>query len=76
MFFRNSWSAEIIDISIVADHNINKGYIHKINAYTTLSQQLCDKLKIKGTKIIPVIATINGLIRCAKKFDAQSRQKQ
>ena len=50
-------SSEIVDIAIVADHNINRGYIHKINAYTTLSQQLHNKLKIKRINIIPVIVT-------------------
>ena len=62
IFFRTNWYAIIIDIAIVDDPNINKGYIHKLNAYKELANQLREKLKLTKIKIVPVIATINGLV--------------
>ena len=62
VFYKTTWYAVIIDIAIVADENINKGYVRKINAYTRLSEALREKMRILRIKIIPVIATINGLI--------------
>ena len=71
VFFRSNWYAIIIDVAIVADHNLNKGYIHKINAYTRLSQHLREKLRITTVKIVPVIASINGLINKQSIQDLQ-----
>ena len=62
IYYRLGWYAVVIDIAIVADHNLNKGYCHKCNAYTKLCNLLREKLKITHIKLIPVIISINGLI--------------
>ena len=62
IFYRLGWRAIIIDIAIVDDHNLNKGYCHKHSAYTKLCNSLREKLKITHIRLIPVIISINGLI--------------
>ena len=52
----------IIDMTIVADHNINGAYWKKRNMYKELKNRLMKIEKLKDVKIIPVVISINGLV--------------
>ena len=51
----------IIDVAIVADHNIRIAYVKKLNRYRRLVREL-NKIEKSNYIIIPVIMTISGLI--------------
>ena len=53
----------IFDVAIVKDDVVNKTFSNKMNKYQKLVQKLHDDQGLKRTYLIPVIVSINGLIR-------------
>ena len=52
----------IVDATIVADKNLDKGYISKINKYETLADFFRTATNIRRTNIVPIVMSTNGLI--------------
>lgn len=60
--YRDKQTIIVMDAAIVADHNVNKVYLKKINKYEDLTQFFREVQPIKEKIIVPIIMSVNGLI--------------
>lgn len=62
IYTARGFNSTVYDVAIVADHNLNKAYINKVNKYTILGQKLKEIQGFINFQVIPVIISVNGLI--------------
>ena len=60
--YKDKESAIIIDAALVADHNVNKTFLNKINKYQELMDFYRNVIPTKERIIVPVVMSINGLV--------------